>query len=199
MDAHDSEVRIWKSWSLKFKSSQGISGRRLMDNAELAGALIFKFPGNIIGNIRSLFPCNTWCRCSRVASGVWGGGASSSSCSGCQGRGSATPGGYSPQSWYCAVFLEGLVGSFWIKTPPLWVFFSMVMDSLCRVMPSRRACFPITWQGSLCSMRVHEGPWQKVMPKLSANSYDLIFYDPLNITPRPMQKRPVFFFAITMV
>ena len=36
----------------------------------------------------------------------------------------------------------------------------------------------------MCSVRVHEGPWQKVLPKLAANAYDLIFYDPLNISPR---------------
>eukprot|EP00434_Breviolum_minutum_P019879 symbB.v1.2.017541.t1/scaffold1371.1/size209032/13 len=47
-------------------------------------------------------------------------------------------------------------------------------------------------QGSLCSMRVHEGPWQKVMPKLSANSYDLIFYDPLNITPRYIGEKQLY-------
>ena len=39
-------------------------------------------------------------------------------------------------------------------------------------------------QDTVCSVRVHEGPWQKVLPKLAANAYDLIFYDPLNISPR---------------
>ena len=39
-------------------------------------------------------------------------------------------------------------------------------------------------QDTVCSVRVHEGPWQKVLPKLAANTYDLIFYDPLNISPR---------------
>ena len=41
-------------------------------------------------------------------------------------------------------------------------------------------------QGGLVpSVHVHDGPWQKILATLPANSYDLIFYDPLNISPRP--------------
>lgn len=40
-------------------------------------------------------------------------------------------------------------------------------------------------QGGLVpSVHVHDGPWQKILATLPANSYDLIFYDPLNISPR---------------
>ena len=54
------------------------------------------------------------------------------------------------------------------------------------------------WQDTVCSVRVHEGPWQKVLPKLSENSYDLIFYDPLNISPRsPRTGCPVVFLMIS--
>eukprot|EP00931_Biecheleriopsis_adriatica_P046374 TRINITY_DN26620_c0_g1_i1.p1 TRINITY_DN26620_c0_g1~~TRINITY_DN26620_c0_g1_i1.p1 ORF type:complete len:498 (-),score=98.64 TRINITY_DN26620_c0_g1_i1:46-1467(-) len=34
------------------------------------------------------------------------------------------------------------------------------------------------------AMRVHEGPWQQVMPTLAQGNYDLVFYDPFNINPR---------------
>ena len=40
-------------------------------------------------------------------------------------------------------------------------------------------------QGAVKTIRVHEGPWQKVLPTLPAQAYDLLFYDPLNISPRP--------------
>eukprot|EP00435_Cladocopium_sp_Y103_P031159 s793_g7.t2 len=45
---------------------------------------------------------------------------------------------------------------------------------------------------TVCSIRVHEGPWQKVLPKLAANAYDLIFYDPLNISPRYIGEKQLY-------
>lgn len=47
-------------------------------------------------------------------------------------------------------------------------------------------------QDTVCSVRVHEGPWQKVLPKLAANAYDLIFYDPLNISPRYIGEKQLY-------
>lgn len=45
---------------------------------------------------------------------------------------------------------------------------------------------------TVCSVRVHEGAWQKVLPKLAANAYDLIFYDPLNISPRYIGEKQLY-------
>ena len=45
------------------------------------------------------------------------------------------------------------------------------------------------WQGTVKAFHVHEGPWQKILPELPAQSYNLLFYDPLNISPRPNENR----------
>ncbi|CAE7713143.1 gamt-a [Symbiodinium sp. CCMP2592] len=39
-------------------------------------------------------------------------------------------------------------------------------------------------KGPVKAFHVHEGPWQKILPELPAQSYNLLFYDPLNISPR---------------
>ncbi|CAE7892013.1 REV1 [Symbiodinium microadriaticum] len=39
-------------------------------------------------------------------------------------------------------------------------------------------------KGTVKAFHVHEGPWQKILPELPAQSYNLLFYDPLNISPR---------------
>lgn len=41
-------------------------------------------------------------------------------------------------------------------------------------------------------MYVHQGPWQKVMPALPPNAYDLVFYDPLNISPRYIGEQQLY-------
>ncbi|CAJ1416505.1 unnamed protein product [Effrenium voratum] len=47
-------------------------------------------------------------------------------------------------------------------------------------------------QAEVRSVHVHEGPWQKILPSLPAESYDLIFYDPLNISPRYIGEKQLF-------